>query len=417
MLGLAGGLLLPLLSAALFPTYVQLIKPDWVENVRHLGLVYLAGEVALVLHARGRGYDPAALFRALPRWSQAALALFLSTYWVSSVFVSLLPPCSVMLSLSWVIHLLFGGAVFHLFRSAEPGRLPRVWIGFGIGLVALALVTLVHFVVLPPGLTGREREVDWAAAVPGFISVRHFGSWTGAVLAGLTGLAWVRHGRGPERHLLYGGVALAFGLTFWTATRAAMLGWAAALPVAWVVAGRPRSRSLLTELPLWCAAAAGVALLLQPYGHGAFSFWRPGGAGTADGYSSGRLTLWLAALDVWRNYPLLGTGAGSSWWLVNVGGATFVQPHNALVQFLLNWGLIPTVPALLLLGGATWRAHVLARRHRDLLPFLLMLDCLLVMSMLEGMLHFAQFVMLIVGCLAICLARDVGTSTRRSIDV
>lgn len=410
-LGLVGGLLLPLVSALLFPTYVQMIEPDWIENARHQGLVYLAGEVALVMVARHRGYDPAALFRTLPGWSRAALTLFLSTYWISSAFVSLLPSCSIMLSLGWAVHLLFAGAVFHLARDVAPERMERLWIGFAVGLGVLAIVTLAHFTLLPLGVRGHEREIDWGAAVPGFLSVRHFGSWTGAVLAGLTGLAWTqRDGRG--RHLVHAGVALAFGLTFWTATRAAVLGWAVVLPVAWIVADRPRRRGFWTELPLWCLGAVAIASLLQPYGHPAYAFWRAGGVAAPDAYSSGRLTLWLNTLEVWRHHLLFGTGAGSTWWLVNLHGATFVQPHNAVVQFLMNWGLVATIPALALLGGATWHAHRAARRHRDLLPPLLMLDCLLAMSLLEGMLHFPQFVMLILGCLAICFAQ----TTHRAVD-
>lgn len=85
-------------------------------------------------------------------------------------------------------------------------------------------------------------------------------------------------------------------------------------------------------------------------------------------------------------------------------GANHVQPHNAIVQFLLSWGLIPSIPLLALIGWATWRVHRIARAVPRIVPLVMMLDCLLVMRMVDGMLYFAGFVMLIVTLYALCFA-------------
>ncbi len=406
-LGLVGGFALPMIAAALYATYDISMRSTWLEQTRQLGYVWLLGELALIVHAMRNGFTVRAAWTALPRWARVALALFLSTFWISSAVVSRHPDFSMGLTIGWALQLLFAAALAHLVAAVPVARLAEIWRGFALGLAALAVAIAVHFLWLPVSLRGWEHEIDWGNAIPGFISVRLFGSWCGAVLALLTGFAWRAEGDARHRRLLHLAIALAFGMMFWSGTRAALLGWLCSLPVAWMMAGRPRSRDVLTMLPAYLLVAVVLAIVLQPYGHPAFTFLdalNPDQTRSADAFSSLRLTFWRHSLAVARDYPLLGTGAGSSWWLVPLGSGRHVQPHNAVVQFLLNWGVIPTLPALTLLIGGTWAAHRRARADRALLPFVLMLDCLLVMSLLDGMLHFAQFVMLIVGCLAICLA-------------
>lgn len=411
-LGYTLGLILPLIAAVIYPTYsISMANPGW-EITRQLGYVWLLGEMSLIAFARRRGFSLRATWRALPVWVRPTLALFLATFWISSAFVSAQPGFSMALTIGWGLQLIYAAALAHLIAPVPLRDLDRLWHGFAAGLVALAAVTAVHFTWLPSALRGAEHQIDWGNAIPGFISVRLFGSWTGAILALLTGMAWRSEDGEASQRMLFVFTALAFGMMFWTGTRAAVLGWLCVLPIAWALIGRPRSRAALTDLPRYLLLAAIVAVALQPYGHPSFSFadmFDPATNASADSLSSGRLTFWKRSLEVARHYPLLGSGAGSSWWLVPLDGVRHVQPHNALVQFLLNWGAVPTLPALALLVGGTWRAHRAVRRTAELLPFVLMLDCLLIMSLFDGMLHFAQFVLLIVSCLAICLSRrDAG---------
>lgn len=403
-IGVMAGFVLPVIAALLFRTYDYSVTPASLEAARQLGVVYLIGELTVVIYARRRGLDIAAMVRALPRWTAAALGLFLATFWLSSAFVSQQPVFSIGLCLGWVIHLLFAASLFHLAKTAPVIDARDIAVGFVAGLIALAGFIALQFAAVPAALSHRVPGVDLGSAIPGFISHRLFGSWCGAVLALLTGIAW----RAPAAHghrTLYLMIALAFGLTFWTATRAALLGWAVVLPVAWLLVGRPVPPAFYRRLPLYLLAATVVALALPPYGSDQFTLIRWNAMATPDAVASGRLTLWTNALRVVADYPLFGSGAGSSWWLVPLGDFYHVQPHNVIVQFLLNWGLVPTIPALALLAAAVRQAHRSARRRPELLPIILMLDTLLVMGLFDGMFHFAQFTMLIVGCLALCLAR------------
>lgn len=411
-IGVATGLVLPVIAALLFSTYTIAVAPTWLEFARQTGWLWSVGELVLIIIAYDRGFDMRTSWRRLPHWAQGALLLFVSTFWISSVTVSAYPAFSVMLSIGWIVHFLFAAALFNLVKDVSSPRLMEVWRGLIVGLAVLSVLIAIHFMWLPASLRGHEHQVDWALAIPGFISVRLFGAWVGATLAFMIGVAWLSDVPGRRQQLIYAGTGLAFALMMWTTTRGAVLATICVLPVAWLTAGRPASCRFATVLPLYLIVASVAVLPLQPYGDPAYTFREASNIGSADQIASGRLTIWTLALKAAASHPWFGSGAGSSWWLVTIGGAYthHVQPHNALVQFLLTWGVVPTLAAVTLLIGGTWQAHVVVRRDKSMLPFVLMLDSLLVMSMFDGMLHFAQFTMLIAGCMALCLAQSDRTS-------
>jgi hypothetical protein len=406
-LGVVGGVILPLVAAILYSTYRIAVGSPGLEGTRQGGVVYLAGEMAFVLYRMRRGLSFRALLKTIPKWARVCLAVFIATFWISSALVSPFPAFSLLLCVGWLVQLLFAGAVFDSARDVAIARRLDIWPGFAIGLVAIGTETAIHFTVLPTEIAAHTAEIDWGSAIPGFISVRLFGAWAAAILTLLSGVAWLQSGSERGRPLLLSAITIAFGVMFWTATRAALVGCLGALPLAFLVVGPPRSRDMIAVLPVCLLAAAVIAVLLQPYGHPAFTFFdfnSPRMNGSADSISSLRLTFWTRSLAIAQHYPLFGTGAGSSWWLVKLGTMHHVQPHNMLVQFVLNWGLVPTIPALILLGGAVWKSHLRLRGAKELLPLAMMLDCLLLMGLFDGMFHFVQFLMLIVGTLALCLA-------------
>jgi exopolysaccharide production protein ExoQ len=144
-----------------------------------------------------------------------------------------------------------------------------------------------------------------------------------------------------------------------------------------------------------------LATALIPYGDGAFMLIAPNDEATAEAVSGGRLSYWSAVWDAYRSVPFFGAGPFASFWMLEPPQPVHVQPHNIILQFLISWGIFATVAALLTLGFVTWKAHVIVYAERNGLPFLAMLDCLLAMSLVDGMTHFAQHFMLIMLCFGI----------------
>lgn len=75
------------------------------------------------------------------------------------------------------------------------------------------------------------------------------------------------------------------------------------------------------------------------------SFIRSSGAGDgalgANAISSGRLDMWMFALQKALESPVYGHGSSSAVWLFNGTGYAYAsQPHNAIVQFIMDFGYL-----------------------------------------------------------------------------
>lgn len=408
-LGAAFSALLIVIGFA-FRTYDLALDSVRFENARQIGLPFLAIEIIFIFFAIGGGFDFGRALRALPRVAQAALAVFVGTFWVSSVFASPFPAFAVPLTIATAIHMIFALALVHLLAGSDKKDIE----GFSSWMVwALAAFTLIiawHIFSYPVAALGRPEDARWdLGAIPGFISLRMFGAYAGAVLA-LTAMNFMtRDANGSLCWIDYAALFLMAGLTVWSGTRAAVLGVAVALIVAAVVCRlRPTAGSVVRLIA--CMLAAGcVSQFFIPYGHPHFYLVMYGDFADARSLTSGRTDLWLSTLRGIADMPLFGAGAaGSALMVPESWTIKHVQPHNVVLQFFATWGLVGGLPALFLLGFATWKAHQAAMRYVILAPILAMLDCLLVVAVFDGTLYFAHHVMLVMSCYGIifAVARD-----------
>ncbi len=403
LLGFLIGVGLPVAAAILYPTYMHRMADPFWEWTRLQELPFVLAELCVILWAMARGFRIGAVLARLDRNTTFALALFMVGLFASTLFVSKVPATSIVISVSVVIHMLFGCAVFHLVdRRCE--RTPTViafWLG--LGLMVLSALTAWRFLLPPPADQVLGGAIEWPSALPGFISVRHFGSWTGAIAALFASHILTRRVQGRiDWH--DGFFLLAIGMTIWSGTRAAILAIMFACVIQLIAQRRLPSLHTVGRLSILTGAAASFAWLLIPYGDQTFMLF-----GSAAEYStvsfaaSGRMELWAATFDRWTAAPLLGWGSGSTFWEVFIGWP-HTQPHNFLLQFLISWGIVGAVGALWLLARLILQAHRSAlASDAQLWPLLTCANSLIAMAGLEGMLHYPRFIMLIVALLVIVI--------------
>jgi hypothetical protein len=206
-LGLLFGVALPLAMAEMFFTYVAVLQTVWLERAKLLELPIVAGEVLVIAWAFRQGFDRQVLWAALSRDIRWALMALFGALAVSSL-LSTMPLEASLQSLIVVVHLYFAAAVYFLAARAPAFARGETFIaGLAWGLVPIALLTVVRFQFPPPLSEIPGGRIDWVFALPGFISVRYFGTWTGAVAAALAvgilhrGVAELRrgHGKGSTR--------------------------------------------------------------------------------------------------------------------------------------------------------------------------------------------------------------------------
>lgn len=404
-LGILIGIVMPVVSAIVYPTYMHMMQTPWVEWSRLLEAPFVICEVLVILWAGRKGMDSTRMWSAMPLDIKIASVFLTIGVFGSSLFLSEYPLRSVTISIITMVHLLFGFSIYHLLRRANVTDLSPFILSLGAGLTSLAAMTFSKFAFPPPAHAVPGGVIEWHAALPGFISARHFGSWTGAIAAGFLVMVLYenRKFRTIWPHIFY---FLSAAMTVWSGTRAAILAMIGSVFISALIKRKLPSFREVGVAAMLTGAAMTAAWLLIPYNDGTFMLFSEGDTASAAAMSSGRLDLWLATFQKWQGSTLLGWGSGSTFWDVNVGWP-HTQPHNAILQFLISWGLVGAVPALWLLVRAVASAHFATLKDNASLSPLAILYALLIMSMLEGMLHYPRFIMLIFVMLAAILAIDL----------
>lgn len=402
VLGIVLGVVMPLVSAMIYPTYMHRMPSPWVEWTRLLELPFVICEILVIHWALRNGMNSIAIWRSLPNDIKIASVLLFVGVFVSTILISANPLTSIAISLATCIHVLFALAVFHIVGQSSLDDVSALIYGLGAGLLSLAALTAFRFGFPPLASQVPGGVIEWSSALPGFINVRHFGSWTGAVAAAfVTKLLFA----GPKQrlswpHFFY---FVSATMTVWSGTRAAIM--ALLVTAALLVAIRreiPSFRAVSIVAAL-TGAALTTAWLLLPYDDPSFLLYRAGAGLEANEITSGRTLLWTATFSKWLESPLIGWGSGSVFWEVYAGWP-HTQPHNAILQFLISWGIVGATGGLWLLGRATVAASKSAIRQPSFQPLLAILFALLIMSLVEGMLHYPRFIMLIMLLFAVILS-------------
>ena len=396
----------PVFAGLIFRTYGYHVAPGWAEILRQMDLPFIVVEVLVIMWARERGLRLGAVVARLDRRARWALAIFLATFWISSVLVADQPVYSAVRASFWFVHIGFGFAVFHLAQHST--RTGLIWFAAALcaGLIVFLPLMAAHLLTAPPPSAVEGGKIIWSSAIPGCLSIRHLGIWSALVLSCAVGALYIEDLQ--RRHLLIACVILfcATATLFWSGTRAGVYGLGGAGLVLLAVLRRvPPWRTVL------CAAmAAGLGLITS-------TLWLPpeSAFGTFDRvnalpgadlevFANGRLVLWMGMLKAFAASPLFGVGEGAVVWVVSLPEGNHVQPHNVVVQMLSSWGIIASAAAAYLVARILIVLHRAARHSAAMVFMMLLIDCLLIMSLADGVMYFSRFIMWFAAGGAIVLA-------------
>ena len=393
-----GGLVsfLLIFNGFLFRTYsIAMESAPW-EAARQFGLPYILAEIGVILYAIRQGLNLRDLWSKLPRALQYCSAFFLATFWVGGAMYSEVALPATLQNLIFLLHPLFAVAVYHLIARIDAAGLRGLVLALAIGLIIFCGMTAVAFINHPPLSSMPNNEIIWQFIIPGFISVRLFGAFCGAIFCVLLAQLLLNEETAQKRFLPYVWLTLCGAMTIWSGTRNAVLGIMVAMAVMLIIYRlRPTGFKSVGLLVLSATIAYWLAVSLIPYDDPAFMLISSQDSASTESISGGRASYWRALWNAYQSVPIFGAGPFASFWILPVGEQVHVQPHNIIVQFLLSWGFSAALAALILLAYATFHAHRVGLKHRNILPFLAMLDSLLVMSFFDGTVHFAQPLMLI----------------------
>lgn len=280
----------------------------------------------------------------LPAWARVSIGLF----FLLGLFSALSALASGAALLEWGNFLTGTGIVLALAGSrSRLGQEGDLWLG-GLSLAA-AIIYAGDFLAfylqfaLDPNL-----RMTWDSPFFHFDNVRFFNqfqTWSLPLFAGAIVIA------GPFNRLLQGLLLLIGGfwwaLLFATGGSGALIAAVISTLLVLLIFRRTSLRWVTATLIL---AALGLLIYLfgfQPHGGAPGPDRAISQAGSLD---SGRIHLWLEAIQVTQEYPLLGIGPMQ----LALDQTANAHPHNLLLQLSAEWGLPATGAALGLTLGGIW---------------------------------------------------------------
>jgi len=272
------------------------------------------------------------------------LLVLLAASMTVSLLLSANTELAVQQMLVYVATALFGTSVYIAYRD-------RASVPLTAYCVAIALVHLPF--VLEVMLWAREAQPPFFAvskSVPNFANVRHFGQMGFVAAVCGTGLSALLNRWGLSAVLL--AAAALLGIVA-MGSRGAALCWL--VYVALLVVFSSRRLRVLAHATLSLAFACGAVWYLQSARivETPNLFERVAEAPASEGNGdSGRLRMWRDAVHEVVEHPLLGQGPEA----YEVSGCCIRrvrQPHNFILQFLMEFGLIGCVLAAAVLWRVT----------------------------------------------------------------
>lgn len=299
-----------------------------------------------------------------------------------------------------VAHLALFVAAFVVFVES-PGLISRIFWGVGISVVVI-------FLFIAQAWLGAEdpRHYPWVSTPPLFTHIRNLGGFFCA--ASVLLVAAFFYFSGVKKIFFLGFFCLALAILFWSGGRGAI----AACSVGALL--------LLLRFPIvifwrnWFCLILAVLLALAfsaifDVGNRSMGwvnmFDRTLGAESLDQVSSSRIYIWKSVLGFVAERPWFGWGGEAFRALRHT--VSLVQPHNSVLQLLLEWGAVATC---LVIGLCFWlfiRGGLLYLRHKTDVDFLVVLGfslvgALFLLSLVDGVFyHGTSMAFFVVGCAAL----------------
>ena len=287
--------------------------------------------------------------KSLPR-ADLAVFLILTVVWVySTTIVAINPFMAYYGSVRGFAAILVGLAAAALKRlHGERFTTSIIWALFAGAIFHAPSLIWVYV------LEGQNPDFDWATRLPAYTNVRPYNHAVEAGLAAGIGLYFLaEHRKAQHQAILTLGTVLLWILLFWGGARGGFLALLAAFILMAVVI--PQFFTRMWNFFLSTMALGASLSLLLPVPNDSFGLLgilkRSVARETLNQASSGRIEIWLDAVDIFFERPLFGHGLIQYRSLTdNLTPSTPHHVHNILLESLISFGLIGTVAIIYLIG-------------------------------------------------------------------
>lgn len=381
----------------------------WQVWLRFFSLPVLAVEIFVIAAAvLGVGVRPLSAMRAMPYAARLALGAVVVIAMATALFVAVDPATALLRTTVSLIHVVFGCCVAVLASRAAARFDVEIW-----RLTVTGLLLYLSLLVIYVAGIRDPATFDWWHFGLAVSNIRFTGFFMVIGASAAVALACLAaDGRAYWSWVV--AATLFVGVMCWAGSRNPILSYSAALAIAAALVPQIRTRRLLAA---WVSSLVGGALISLVYvpPHPAYGLMRIFSSAGLDGgnaISSGRVALWTGSVKAFIVRPLFGYGESQFIHVVPESWSMMHHPHNVVFQFLVQWGAIGALCALVLLAWAWFRIAAMARQAPERsLPALFVLTALLVAALFDGIFYFLYPAMMV----ALTIGLGLGPTMRREV--
>lgn len=359
------------------------------DTARLFWLPTLFFEISIFVLAVVKGLNLSKSYGNLPNPVKACLFLWLLSLSISTVQAEAAPHLALPGAGFWVIHLLFFAAVAHLFERSTS--IPSEF----VTILPLASATAGLVVMVFVYFTGLDSGFNWVEDLPGFGHIRHTGYIFAPAIALSLGHIAARPTQSKRVHM--GLIAINTALMLWLGSRGPVFGLLLGLAICFPVFGELRSLAFVKRATTSIGLGALASVLLpipQKTAFGALQrFWN--GSADPTAFSSGRTEFWFEALALISERPFFGYGVQQFQFASETARGFSKHPHQSILQFIFDWGVIGGGLFLCLMMLCTYYAFFRSRCPADVkLVSALVTATLFSFSLIDGIYFYSYTIAL-----------------------
>lgn len=327
--------------------------------VRHLSLPVTLCELFIIYLAVRAKFDVETLVRSLGRIPKLLITVWFVFALIPVVLAHDRAMFSAFVTLQYALHGIFLASAVYLARNCRLSLDSRSW---SVKIVALGGLSYVGLVSLFALLVPNPETFPWVLRLPSGTNVRQLGYF--AALAAVPSLSLILFGR--SKILGYCLIFIAL-VTFiaWSGSRGALIGLSCGAVFGALTLGF-RFSLLRMVLAILCFGAGMGASLTLPVPAPEFGLVRMVSSLEQEDIGTGRSFVWKSTISEISKAPWIAHGSGSfNKNMREMYGFDFNHPHQFILQYFYDWGLVGGAAGglLLLLLFLSCLRH--GRQHKD----------------------------------------------------
>ena len=351
------------------------------DFIRFYSLPVTTIQIMVILLAMMRGirlFEPICAERL---WVKLALITLCLVALGTAQFVAIDKFSAYLRTFAWGVHLLFGLAVAGLARRYWAERMQEIWWWLLGGLLVYMLILIAYVATMTD-----PQHYPWKQFGVSVINVRQLGFFSAAGFSIAIAIAFMAENK-RSRWIAVAAAAVMIALSFWSGTRSSVLSSIAALVAAGIICREARSLRAagLVVAAFGLGAGLSMAYVAPDPALGLKRIFMDSMRNDANDLSSNRLQIWASTSRTIAKRPLFGYGESQFRLVEPSVKKVFNHPHNSILQFTFQWGIVGGSCLFLLLGSLLARvARVSRLEPRQVLPGYILIANTFAMSQIEG---------------------------------